>query len=511
MKEKFLIITLSLVLSSLLGQAQESNACVVYNLTGANLCHVENMMQQSNGEIVTHVFMAQSDDSFGSDLQVLGVYILKLSPSTFQVTDSLFLADSMPPFYLYGRNLRGEGNIRANIEPDGQGNTLLRIAHFSDEDLRIDHETDVVVQLCEGTALSDAYSDMLDCQGNLIVKYYKQNDGETEGHIARFDIEGNLLYDAVIPETQNFIRTMEVFNESPLEYCQWEKGSNGNLYFYVLDSTFQRKNTYIINKRIYESLDPYILEEFVFSSSISNSTFVVPDGEDVLVAAYYERYETEMEPEFGIAAARYNLRTMQRKALVKFNDYPGLSATAKCFGFQKMSDGTVYLLYREEGMPPKYWMTVVKMDSDLNVEWKRYCNTPNELMDDYPFGTEVSIKVEDENGSVNGIVCSEPYEDGVIHLFLTHDGIPASVTAGVEVRPYLSYPNPAKDRLHLQYSPDVEPKQVELYDLQGRLVRSQTNALESLNMEGLAAGQYVMKVTLKDGNTFVDKVFVYDF
>ena len=30
------------------------------------------------------------------------------------------------------------------------------------------------------------------------------------------------------------------------------------------------------------------------------------------------------------------------------------------------------------------------------------------------------------------------------------------------------YPNPAHDQLHLQYSPDVQPRHIELYDLQGR-------------------------------------------
>ena len=71
---------------------------------------------------------------------------------------------------------------------------------------------------------------------------------------------------------------------------------------------------------------------------------------------------------------------------------------------------------------------------------------------------------------------------------------------------YLAYPNPAQDRLHLQYSPDVQPKQVDLYDLQGRPVRSQSQGLESLNMQGLAPGQYLMKVTLEDGKSFTDKV-----
>ena len=76
----------------------------------------------------------------------------------------------------------------------------------------------------------------------------------------------------------------------------------------------------------------------------------------------------------------------------------------------------------------------------------------------------------------------------------------------LHVRPYAFYPNPTRDRLRLQYSPDVEPASIELYDLQGRLVRSQGSGLESFNLQGLAPGQYVMKVTMTDGITFSDKV-----
>ena len=73
-------------------------------------------------------------------------------------------------------------------------------------------------------------------------------------------------------------------------------------------------------------------------------------------------------------------------------------------------------------------------------------------------------------------------------------------------RPYAYYPNPAQDELHLHYSPDVTPTQIELYDLQGRLVKTQRSSLESLNLQGLAAGTYTMRVTLEGGKVFSDKV-----
>ena len=74
------------------------------------------------------------------------------------------------------------------------------------------------------------------------------------------------------------------------------------------------------------------------------------------------------------------------------------------------------------------------------------------------------------------------------------------------IRPYAYYPNPAQDELRLHYSPDVTPTQIELYDLQGRLVKTQRTGLESLNLQGIAAGTYTMRVTLEGGKAFSDKV-----
>ena len=69
-----------------------------------------------------------------------------------------------------------------------------------------------------------------------------------------------------------------------------------------------------------------------------------------------------------------------------------------------------------------------------------------------------------------------------------------------------TFPNPAKGNLNLEFSPDVTPTRIELYDLQGRLVRSQATGLESVGMEGLAAGTYTLRITLRGGKVFSDKV-----
>ena len=95
---------------------------------------------------------------------------------------------------------------------------------------------------------------------------------------------------------------------------------------------------------------------------------------------------------------------------------------------------------------------------------------------------------------------------GIFHFFLTDDGLTTVQEGNVDIRPYAFYPNPAQDQLHLQYSPDVQPRKIEFYDLQNHLVRMQNSGLESVDMQSLSAGQYLMKVTLEDGKVYSDKV-----
>ncbi len=50
------------------------------------------------------------------------------------------------------------------------------------------------------------------------------------------------------------------------------------------------------------------------------------------------------------------------------------------------------------------------------------------------------------------------------------------------------------------------PAQVELYDLQGRLVRTQSKSFESIDTSQLPAGTYTMRVIMENGMAYSDKV-----
>ena len=179
-------------------------------------------------------------------------------------------------------------------------------------------------------------------------------------------------------------------------------------------------------------------------------------------------------------------------------------------------DDAFYIFY-VQGAPGGWgydWsdcFAVVKMDIDGNVVWRRFWDrySPEYGMKIY---VPNSIVTTHDEGCLVAGYCyhSDIYGDELdpevfLLKFYSDGSLPVPEMEGL-VRPYAFYPNPAKEQLLMQFSPDVQPAQVELYDLQGHLMRTQSKAFESIDMSQLPAGTYTMRVTLEDGKAYSDKV-----
>ena len=518
MKTRLFLLLFALTATTL--HAQHDMDGIPYHNMGYEYFTIENLMQQRDGDMFSCTYIAHCETPASEPIS-LGHLFHKVSPTTLHITDSLFVADTLPPHYLFAKDPRGDGNIRANFEYDAdKDSTFLRISRFTDDSFMIDPDEDVVAPVCEGQALTYIYSYLLDCRGDLIMKYYKEvPEGNYECHITRFGIDGTLKHEAILPQSQNFMTNMAVFSESPLRYYQWKRSGGSNLTCYVLDSAFNTVTNAVINKIIHEQslTDSVYLFEYVYFE-FTNHAQVIPDGEDILIASEYT-IDTNFYPmtaEHGMAVARYDLRTMQRKNLILFDDLPGWSAHGECHGMQMMSDGAIYLVYTEGDAATNFNQKVtyaVKMDHDFNVEWKRYCK----FLENVRLLTNFCIPIKDDEGHEGMAIMGQSviiddeneYGSGFFYIFLYHDGT-VGVSEGdmgvILVRPYAFYPNPAQDQLRMEFSPDVQPTMVELYDLQGRLVRTQGHAFEHIDISQLPAGIYTVHVTMQDGQVFSDTV-----
>ena len=517
MRRHLLLILFAIATAALHAQSDGSKSElyeIMAHPMGEYRFSTENFMRQHDGDFLFNAFVSVEGPNPYSEIGVGNIFY-KMSPTSLTITDSLFVEDPEAPYYLFAANPTGEGNIRANFEYVEQcDSTFLRICHFPDDDLNINHDEDVMVPVCAGFASGQFDNSIVDCRGDLIMKYTTiRPDGGYDEYIARFGPEGTLKHQVLLFENQNVvIQKLRVFKESPLQYYQWTSNSEQNLRVIMMDSLFHN-NTIVLNKMISEqSLSDSIVIIAREYLNFNYDTELIPiGGDEILVAAQYtsDTNFDAMGAEKGVAVAKYDIRTMQMKSHVVFNDYLGWTNNASCLGLKQMSDGTVYFLYKEVGYPDESFIAV-KMDTDLNVEWKRFCKM-NNISFHGRLPLFFPILYEDEQGEEQGVSWAGYGVDAndelyLVYFQLNHDGIPASVENEMEVRPYAFYPNPAQDQLRLHYSPDVEPRQIELYDLQGRLVRSQGSGLESLNLQGLAPGQYVMKVTMADGTAYSDKV-----
>ena len=503
MKKHLLLFIFSFAALALQAQNNDMYSIMHHGQPGQSYDH-RGLMQQRDGGFITNSYVFENMGSGNSN--PLGHMFYKISPTTLAITDSLFVPDAdMVSCYHLAQKPNGEGNILTQFEyREGCDSCFLHICHFSDNDLN--PVEDVVVPVCEGYAAGQVA--IVDRNGDLIVQYSKETDPvHMSDYAARFGLDGSLKCQAVLCENEihsNLAGELHVLKESPPQYYQWGSlegdGGYDNLAIYTLDSLFQR-NPIIINGKLstaYEYLH------------IQYNTEVIPvGGDDVLVASEYiyeANHYNPLENDYGVAVAKYDLRTMQQKGYITFNDYPGAQGTVKCLGIKMMTDGTVYLLYWEQGYPQESFVAV-KMDTDLNVEWKRMCKTDNIILNwlRYP------ILCKDEQGEEKGIAWAgigriDNQSNSFFFFYLNHDGTVGVNEGGMEVRPYGYYPNPAKGQLLMDFSPDVQPAQVELYDLQGRLVRTQNKAFESINLSQLPAGTYTMRVTLEDGKVYSDKI-----
>ena len=171
----------------------------------------------------------------------------------------------------------------------------------------------------------------------------------------------------------------------------------------------------------------------------------------------------------------------------------------------KKGQGIYHGCYSREGFssPIPNRIVITKTDDTLGVIWENAYSYPSRFLQaTYLFSTN-------DGGC---IVTGGAYDDVSHHYDFFVLKINADGTVGTDeilvqdIRPYTYWPNPVHDALRLQFSPEVQPKQIELYDLQGRLVYTQSKAFGSIDLSQLPTGVYTMCVTLEDGKVYSDKV-----
>ena len=324
------------------------------------------------------------------------------------------------------------------------------------------------------------------------------------------------------------LEKMELDNDHPGGYCfsgdifPYRDGSGdfGHLYTTADDYTGSHNTLIRFTRDLELSLvymadgTPPINEPYgnmtysVFPPCESQSTLTLPDGkllytDQVTEAIWGDDYYwiQSCSPMLKIDLEQFQI--LQYLIIGRENDSTEKAPAKHAIDFVK-PDELFHCCYAFIGMDA-YWylpkrIMVTKTDADLNVTWTRYFFEGQY----YPTGVKAA---EDGGCWVYGFLRANGDVERTAFVFrLNAEGMLGMSESGIEIRPYCFYPNPVQAQLQMQFSPDVLPNQVELYDLQGRLMRTQRSHFGSIDMSQLPAGTYTMRVTLEDGTVFSDKV-----
>ena len=502
LKQKALLLLLLLATGAAKAQTIDS---IPHLYMGVPVVQPDGLIELEDGNLLSITVLAEIiNNNFGAGSHCLH----KVSAHDGIVLDTMHIPSEyeLIPFIYIGKNPSGADNILLKICNDREAQrSIMEIARFDDR-LRFDSTSMVSVIL--DTIIVNGFSDItIDERGDIAFGYYDWLNQDS--YMVRYGCDGTLKtrrkygYDEMTILVNKPHNGLKVVSDSPLRYACWGEYLmlDGNIVleekmnFYILDSLFNIEKSFSIPSVIPSGGNP-LGPSFPTIGFVGSDPFAQAYNGDYYFACTYSRtpaagvFVMRIDKDFNIVGTKEFKSELSQ--IINSVEYSGSSAA---IGIAPSRDGHLYFAY---SMNPYYEgrIAVVKMDMDLNVVWHRYCLDPNERW------WYKMVVLEDNSVAIVG---NNVYDNSIFFLTV-NDDYDALDEQGITVRPYAYWPNPAKDALHLHYSPDVKPSQIELYDLQGRMVRSQRNALESLNLQGLAPGTYTMRVALEDGTVFTDKV-----
>jgi len=483
MRKSLFVIGLLLVA----GMMQAQNIVTEFQHENGKYFNFHNLVETSDNGLIVECPMFEAA-MVGPDI---GVMFYKIS-SEKQITDSLLIEnDDIRLRTLFETNPNNpDEHLFAYFDVNQEG-VVFRMT-FIDSNLNVIGTNDV---LLDNSIHWNSYDCFMDSNGDIIVSFSFTEDAIFRTFFVRLSFDGTLKLKKEIPEIRHFEQLQSShtgeYCKSPLRYCYWgsnntnDLGENPPIRNYVLDSLFN-----VVDEHSY-----YKYNNNFYGNGWQEH--IVPlDDEHYLLTTRYSRYD-------------YSSNSHLKSVLLAKFDMEHHLKSIRFFGEEiDMGPAPIRTEVRNEDIYFSYMsfvgqnnhLVLICLDRDLNVRWEtRLLNE-----DRFHWGTCMRI-LSDKKIAIGSY--GYGINPGSISVVIVHDGYDNAVEhQEITIRPYLFYPNPTYDQLILQYSPDIQPTQVELYDLQGRLVRTQSNGLENINLQGLSAGQYLMKVTLEDGKVFSDKV-----
>lgn len=400
-----------------------------------------------------------------------------------ELLDSLLIASSNVPLktlfepvpdmegaFLYGRFEQEESD----------STTYIRLT-FLDHNLSLMDNLEIPVESYLDSYIITVSDLFIDSKGDIIASYW----GPQYFNMLRIGIDGTIKHRKEMEMESGLLLQPNhtgIFTNAPLTYYYFGKKMGGGLQAYFMDSLFQVVGDYEYYKTNNTNWFVGGMQEYI-----------VPYNDSIHLLA--SRFRQNVSHSCTALAKLDNQFNLLKISLFE-EEYP-YNSIGPIQAIVAAPDTIYYGFMTGTGCFNQ--LALVCYDADLDIRWTRYFLEP----DMFHMAPCITV-LHDGKVAIGSYRYGE--NPGGISVVIIKDELWNVPENQDFIRPYTYYPNPAQSKLYLNYSPDVQPARIELYDLQGRTVRSQHKGLESLNMEGLPSGVYTMRVTLEDGKVFSDKV-----
>ena len=352
----------------------------------------------------------------------------------------------------------------------------------------------------------------IDPQGNFIISYWTDYEiidywaPEAVFHLKSISLDGSLVSetetDRILPPNWSQLHpgdsalcytSFDIFNESPLQYYKMggyigeQNEHPWPLLAYIFDA-----DLHLIDTLKYAYLNDNFFFDFTGGEHI---TPIRNSQKDTYLFSAQVCYSSD---NFAAAIAKYDMENN----LIAFNRVESTSTIG--YGIpirtEVTDENTIYHAYQEYPNSMNEVMAVTRLDGDLNVAWN--IRLPG---DQWNYGYGHCLKVL-QNGDIAAGFVSVRNSADRLYLYIIHDGYDVTPETIASEKPFSFYPNPVKGQLKLDFANNEMPESIEIYDLQGRLVGTKHDNFGSIDMSDLSAGVYMLRITLKDGTSYHEKI-----
>ena len=473
-----------------------------FDLQNGKLFSNTDLMECSDGSLLTGIAY------YSSDYNENGLLVCKTTPEG-QLVDSVAFDYGT----LFSINGATDRFVIASFNWEDADSTEIFRMSFIDADLNIT-ET-ISIPIFSGVDPQRLAIDelILTPEDNFIISYWTDLVAHSYWneygvfHTMRVHLDGTIVAesetDRILPPNWSnthpsdsaltyYSQGFGIFEESPRAYYKIGGyiGTNSNHPWPLIAYTFD-ENLILTDTIIYKYLDENTFFDWAghehlvpFENNASTKTYLMaaqmhhPDG---VYRASMVKYDTEHNP-----------------LVVK--SVESSTATGSPIKTIVVDENTIYHAYQIHQGYNNSSVGLVRLDNDLNNLWNI---TLSGGQSNYAYGQCLKSL---QNGDVAIAFFTSGNSGDHFHLYIIHDDYDSTPEATTIDRPFSFNPNPMKDQLNLSFTEGIEPLGVEIFDLSGRLMNAKYSHLESLDMSVLPAGIYLLRVTMKDGTSYHEKI-----